>query len=246
MSERGGRRHIRKAWRQQRRWLRDNPRVPMIVFGTVALAAVPMLSVPFGVAMFELGVVVTAALAALWWLSMVATGGYRLYVGAMGEDFTSESLRALRKRGWRHLDSVQWDGFDVDHVAIGPGGILAIETKWTDQAWDVNAPVIAPYLRRAIDQAATGAKRISSYLRSSDAQLDIPVLPVLVLWGPSVADTDGGSRSIDGVAVLIGRQHAEWQRDLGGRHIDEWQLDAAVHALEAYQDRHAAHVSGRT
>lgn len=41
----------------------------------------------------------------------------------------AETLQELVQRGWRVFNDVPAHGFNIDHVAIGPGGIFAIETK---------------------------------------------------------------------------------------------------------------------
>ena len=239
MAVTGGKRHIRQAWRQQLGWLRRHPSViGWLAFSSIVIM-VPTLLLPRSVALVFLGAVISAMITGLWWLSMIGSGSYRLYVGGMAEDFTSQSLQALGRRGWRHLDGVEFIDFDVDHVAVGPGGVLAVETKWTDQAWDVAAPKRHRHLDQAIRQTSIGARRIRSFLSSEG--VDVPVVPALVVWGPAVAGIEGGSRLVDGTVVLIGRQEDEWRADLEGQRVDAWRLDAAVHALEAYRAKHDAH-----
>lgn len=55
------------------------------------------------------------------------------YLGWFGERLTAEELEPLREKGWKIYHDVPIDrgGFEcnIDHVAIGPGGVFAIETK---------------------------------------------------------------------------------------------------------------------
>lgn len=54
------------------------------------------------------------------------------YLGYCGERVVSEHLRPLERRGWVVLHDVPATGsrpFNLDHVAIGPGGVFVIETK---------------------------------------------------------------------------------------------------------------------
>ena len=233
-----GSKHVRTAWRKQVAWLRSRPALVGALVAIGVGAGLPTLLMPYGMRMFVLGALLPIVLVAAWWFSLVSTGSYRLYVGALAEDFTSETLGALRRVGWRIFDGVEFADFDVDHVAVGPGGVLAVETKWTDKRWDVDARRRDRWLDDAIVQARIGARRIDSFLRSSG--LDIPVVPVLILWGPCVVDIEGGSRVVDGAVVLAGRQEGLWRSELEKDHVDQWSLDAAAEALEAYQVAHAA------
>src|SRR5437764_8120021 len=52
-----------------------------------------------------------------------------LNLGEKGERRISEVLQKLRSRNYITFDDLILDGVNVDHVAVGPGGIFAIETK---------------------------------------------------------------------------------------------------------------------
>ena len=55
------------------------------------------------------------------------------YLGFFGERFTAECLEPLKREGWFVFHDVPFDGatgpFNIDHVAVGSGGVWAIETK---------------------------------------------------------------------------------------------------------------------
>ncbi|GLB67832.1 nuclease-related domain-containing protein [Arthrobacter mangrovi] len=55
--------------------------------------------------------------------------------GAAGEVQVAAELRELEARGWRLLNDAHWPGrpkANLDHVLVGPGGILVIDAKnWT-------------------------------------------------------------------------------------------------------------------
>ncbi|MBI2518566.1 MAG: NERD domain-containing protein [Opitutae bacterium] len=55
------------------------------------------------------------------------------YLGWFGERMTAEELEPLREKGWKifHDVPVERGGYEcnIDHVAVGPGGVFAIETK---------------------------------------------------------------------------------------------------------------------
>lgn len=55
------------------------------------------------------------------------------HVGYCGERLVAEKLRPLERSGWIVLHDVPMTGrsgsFNIDHVAIGPAGVFAVETK---------------------------------------------------------------------------------------------------------------------
>lgn len=57
--------------------------------------------------------------------------------GAAGEALVEEKLKALEALGWLVLHDVHWPGrprANLDHVLVGPGGVLVVDAKnWTGQ-----------------------------------------------------------------------------------------------------------------
>jgi len=49
--------------------------------------------------------------------------------GATGEEYVGAILDALAPHGWRVLHDIDTGRGNIDHVAIGPGGVFTIETK---------------------------------------------------------------------------------------------------------------------
>ncbi len=64
-------------------------------------------------------------------------GGEQLDLTAHGQAATSRGLGRLRSAGWTHFDDLRWPGRAravIDHVAVGPGGIVVITTvHWVGQ-----------------------------------------------------------------------------------------------------------------
>src|SRR4051794_18112037 len=71
---------------------------------------------------------------------VLLTGTGPLTMGAVAETWTSSELRWLRKHGWKLVDHVFYRGADIDHLVLGPGGVIAVETKWSAEAWTPNEP----------------------------------------------------------------------------------------------------------
>jgi Nuclease-related domain len=63
----------------------------------------------------------------LWRLFPIAR---RFNRGERGERHVADVLEELRSNGYRPVHDIVRDGFNVDHVLVGPGGIFAIETKY--------------------------------------------------------------------------------------------------------------------
>jgi hypothetical protein len=57
--------------------------------------------------------------------------------GAEGERLVAQTLELLTRYGWATLHDVHWPGrprANIDHIAIGPGGVVVIDAKnWTGE-----------------------------------------------------------------------------------------------------------------
>jgi hypothetical protein len=126
--------------------------------------------------------------------------GRRLWTGLEGEEQTAKQLRKLRRQGWRAVHNIQFDGFDVDHVAVGPGGFVVVDSKAGDAPWTW-------YEQRDIPTKwARQAQRNGRNIRSLIKQLtgvDAPTTNLVATWIKGEPDE---SRSIDGVTILPGDQ----------------------------------------
>lgn len=52
-----------------------------------------------------------------------------LRLGIQGEKAVGQLLEDLRTKGYRVIHDVPGDGFNLDHVLVGPGGVVVVETK---------------------------------------------------------------------------------------------------------------------
>ena len=86
-------------------------------------------------------------------------------VGAFGEQWTSAELRNLG-RGWTILNNVRvpaanGEPREVDHIAVGPGGVLVLDSKfWPSREHQLDTSA-SPY----IDGAAKGACQQAGVVR---------------------------------------------------------------------------------
>ena len=136
------------------------------------------------------------------WLAVDSREARRLFDASNAERFTAGARRRLRRRGWHSVDQIEFHRFDIDHVAAGPGGVFAVETKWTNYDWQINDGSFSDdYAQKAIRQCRDSASKISSLLRSR--KLICAVRPLLVIWGPGRPMVDNAV-TINDVLVVPG------------------------------------------
>ncbi|HKP04193.1 MAG TPA: nuclease-related domain-containing protein [Chthoniobacterales bacterium] len=62
----------------------------------------------------------------------------RLNRGERGELHVAEVLEGLRRFGYQPFHDLKRDGFNIDHVVVGPAGVFAIETKFRSGAGEIS------------------------------------------------------------------------------------------------------------
>jgi hypothetical protein len=164
---------------------------------------------------FIVGGCTVGVISALAVLVMQVTGTAQMSMGATAEQWTVSELRPLRKAGWQIINHVALRPWDIDHVVIGPGRVIAVETKWSSRGWSVDAP--DERLLRALRQARDGANDLRRWQPLRDAGLQ-SVEPVLFLWGTNSGDNSprqARPTRLEGVDVIRGREAAEvWRAAL--------------------------------
>lgn len=171
-------------------------------------AALVVLVVPFGPTSFR--AFVAGSLVTSWGWMIYVTSILRTYpatMGEWGESFTRELL-ARREFGWHVVHDVPLEHRNVDHVAISPRAVLAIETKFlgAGRRWSTDR-----YGQAALDDAFSGARSVRSILRSQGIT-NVPVEPVLMLWGPGAPQFSSGWVAVGEVQVVQGAATADGWR----------------------------------
>lgn len=134
-------------------------------------------------------------------------GYWNNQLGFKGERVVAEELNQLLSQGWRVFHDVPFDGYNVDHVAVGPAGVFAIETKTRrkrkDRAtvhpahivkWD-GQQLTWPTGGRSdaeVEQAKRNAKAVADFLSKATGE-PVACLPVLTLPGWYVDASGRGS-----------------------------------------------------
>ena len=125
-------------------------------------------------------------------------------------------IHALRDRGWYVADDVLLPHVGVDHVAIGPAGVLAVQVQWTNQPDTRGRPAA---------RARIAAHQLRKALAAKEIGVD--VVPAILTFGPGLTPQPGGVKVVDAVAMLNGYQADEWLKELGQRVLlDEHTVDA--------------------
>jgi hypothetical protein len=122
-----------------------------------------------------------AVVMALWMSRSGLDGTYQLESGIEAEGWTSKDLRKALGRGWHIVDHISFGKLgDVDHVAVGPGGVFAVETKYTDSTQDSRAG--RAIVESWIDQSWANARHVRLLLKHNYGH-EIAVRPIVVTSG---------------------------------------------------------------
>ena len=165
-----------------------------------------------------------AVVASFGWVLHIAisdaTGLANKRIGLTAEQWTVEELNQLG-RGWQSRHHVMLEYVDVDHVALGPGGIHAIDTKFRSD-WN----------RADLKQLAASAVRGATQLERRIGEVRGTVQPVIAMWGPQIS-LDSNIREVAGVRFVPGSRLVEHLQGFGQLHgLDR--TDKRTDALDAY------------
>jgi hypothetical protein len=133
--------------------------------------------------------------------------------GAAGERRTARLLAALERHGWAVLHDLALPGSraNLDHLAIGPGGVFVIDSKHyrgrlqldpSGRLWHGRYP-LAPALRAVSFEADQAALILTDP--------DVVVVPVMAVHG---AQVPWGKMVVNGVPVVAARRLPSMLRQL--------------------------------
>ncbi len=159
-------------------------------------------------------------------------------LGWEGEMYIAQELQLLWAKGFRVFHDLPANGFNIDHVVVGPTGVYAVETKtWVKRGADDKSHQVIFNGQRLqfpgyvtdepVRQAVAQAKWLSDFLsKSTGVRLDAN--PVICIPGWWVEGQHKGD-----VVVLSGKDC--WKYFVGeGRQIvlDEARIDAISYQLD--------------
>lgn len=128
-----------------------------------------------------------------------------LRLGRDGERVVGQYLERLRAEGYEVFHDVAGDGFNLDHVLIGPAGLFTVETKTVRKPAGRDARVqfdgrtlrIAGQVpdRDPVVQAKAQASWLRALLAESTGR-KLPVRPVILYPGWFVEQPSGSTREV--------------------------------------------------
>ena len=241
--KRAGRYARRKALRLQEQFIRETWKFLLV------LVLLPDLLLP-GVWLvrpvyrgFLIGLILPVGVWIAAGVVLVFSGASSTWMGQLGEVWTAQELRRARRHGWEFVNDLFLAG-QIDHVALGPAGLLVIETKWAAEPWPLDNPTDwrrQKALRAVTEQVA----HVRSIMISHHS--DVPVIPVVVRWRPPTED-DPGTWHRDGNVFLVdGPSFKDWLASLPSGNYDLETARAAWDHLIAHiepRDRHIEATQG--
>ena len=149
--------------------------------------------------------------------------------GALGEDNTEDVLKAARRTSiWGFVAGVTIDGGDIDHLVVTrTGGVLAMDSKWRNEASTETVQQMADSARKSARRAeiVMRSETIGTLKRDSSARhrTQAPsyrVRPVVVMWGGTLRSMPD-THCVDDVEFVAGPTLKRWLRTLDGQGVDE-------------------------
>jgi hypothetical protein len=185
-----------------------------------------------------IGAALVAAPVTVWFHAVQVTGSAPVMMGDLSEQWTAHALRGLGRRSWQLVNHFALGGNDIDHVVLGPGGAFAIETKWSGSPW--HSHFGEQRQRKAIDQARKNARSLR--LWHPFKSREIPVEPVVVLWGRKLNAwaAEHRVRVVDDVTVVVGDELRSWLNNHDGGVLSARQVEEGWAALDEHTLRRDA------
>jgi len=231
----------RSARRHARQRLRTIPTRIWLQFGVVfacSIGASLVVTISLSGLTFLSGLLLGGSAATLLlmgiWLIIEVAGARSFAIGGLAERWTADDLRRLG-REWKVVDDVPFNNsFNVDHVAVGPQGVFAVETKFTSVPWLIDAGEPNAALRAAMEATSRRAHKLWFVTYNVGRPR---VTPVLVIWGPGAPNLSAGGLQVGDVLVCQGATGKAWRQRL---------LDAApaydANERQAFVDAISEHI----
>lgn len=156
--------------------------------------------------------------------------------GAWGEQATAKALAPLEKAGWIVLHDLEAGRGNVDHIAVGPGGVFLLDSKRLGGSVHVDNNGVT--VRRLDDPDLSYQHPGSAHLLSlarrthervfATSRLRTWVTPVMVIWAEFPQET----AELDRCTYVHGDRLADWLRSRP-QAIAPSRVDQIAQAVEA-------------
>lgn len=132
--------------------------------------------------------IITTGASAIAYLRLIPKAR-NLIRGERGELKVAEILDDLRPLGYRAFHDLVRDGFNIDHVVVGPAGVFAVETKFRSGEGEItfrNGKGLFvggfPEEKDSLKQARANAAEVNRLIKET-CQMEVWVKPVVVFVG---------------------------------------------------------------
>lgn len=162
-----------------------------------------------------------------------------LQLGYDGEVAVAKELSRMMSMGYQVYHDFPGDGFNIDHILIGPDGVMAVETKTLSRGAlrNRNADAVVTYDGRmlhfpkysdhqSIDQAKRQAEWLSQWLSSAIGE-DVCARAMVALPGWFVKRT-----SADGIPVVNPKQFETLFKHIKPRPLNDGMIKRIVQQIE--------------
>ena len=157
-------------------------------------------------------------------------------MGIEGETLTAEVLDDFAGKGWSLTNGLRFkDKGDIDHILIGPAGLLIFESKWSGERWPME---LRPkgYLGRQVRWAIKQVKmnRDDLFREFREVIGDIPVYQVCVFWSGEDSSSDDKYFHREAVFGIRGPELANWLTELPKNVVKESTIERIATPIEAF------------
>jgi hypothetical protein len=169
---------------------------------------------------FLLGFIIATFLCVVLYIAIVFTGAANYLTGALAERWTKQEFAALGS-AWHIFPNVPFSvGFgdksyeiDVDHIVVGPYGVLVLETKYSSSPLDLGAVQLEKRVSDAMNQVEDNVGRVRALLHQ--VAPDVPIRPIVIFWGRLVKSSESSVRRVEGrqevVRIVHGGDAKKWR-----------------------------------
>lgn len=154
-------------------------------------------------------------------------------MGLEGESYTADVLRKFRHAGWVLVNGIVIKSGDIDHVVIGPAGVLVIESKWSHDMWPAGKDersFMADRLSRAISQARQNRSDVE--WRFGKSLQGARVRAICVLWSSQDTSMNPDWFEVGDVTVIRGAALESWLKNLTEVTLDQQGIERIHKAIE--------------
>ncbi len=113
-------------------------------------------------------------------------------MGIEGEGLTADTLNRFGRGGWYLINGMRFPNKgDIDHILIGPSGVLIFETKWSGSRWPMKGEYkryISGQLDWAMKQATLNRVDVKGEFKSIPKELELHA--ICVLWSAQDSSED--------------------------------------------------------